>query len=99
LEQPIGLLGTPQIGFFSLIIIGGLAGWIGGMVVGVRHWIVTNILIGIVGSWLGSKVADLANISVDGSIAHFLAALVGSIVVLALWQMFERRSVPAAPTR
>lgn len=28
MNEPIGLMGTPGIGLFALIIIGGLAGWI-----------------------------------------------------------------------
>ena len=96
MQEPIALLGTPHMGFFALVIIGGLAGWIGGKIVGVRHWLLTNILIGILGSWVGSEIARILKFAVNGSIAHFLAALVGSIVVLMLWQAIEgRRAVPA----
>jgi uncharacterized membrane protein YeaQ/YmgE (transglycosylase-associated protein family) len=94
MEQPLGVLGTPQIGFFSLIIIGGLAGWIGGKMVGTRHGLLTNILVGIVGSWIGSELADMFHLAVYGSIRHFFAALVGSIIVLLLWQAVQGRSLP-----
>ena len=87
MNTPLGIMGTPGVGFFGLIIIGGLAGWIAGMLIGSRHWIFTNILIGIAGSWLGSQLADVAGVAVRGSIAHFVAALVGSCVILYLWQM------------
>jgi uncharacterized membrane protein YeaQ/YmgE (transglycosylase-associated protein family) len=92
MQEPLGVLGTPHVGFISLIIIGGLAGWIAGMITGSRHGVFTNILIGIVGSWLGSKIAELANIAVAGSIAHFVAALAGSIVVLIVWMMVHGQS-------
>jgi len=98
MDQPVALLGTPHIGFFSLIIIGGLAGWIGGKIVGARHGLFTNILIGILGSWIGSEIADMMGYAVYGSIRHFLAALAGSIIVLVLWQAIQGRS-PAAPVR
>jgi uncharacterized membrane protein YeaQ/YmgE (transglycosylase-associated protein family) len=95
MNEPLGILGTPHVGFFSLIIIGGFAGWIAGMIVGSRHWIFTNILIGVVGSWLGSTLADMAGVAVSGSMMHFLAALVGSCIVLVLWQMAHpNRAVP-----
>lgn len=94
MQEPLGVLGTPHVGFISLIVIGGLAGWIAGMITGNRHGLFTNILIGIVGSWIGSKVAELAKIAVNGSIAHFVAALAGSIVVIVIWQMIQgQRSV------
>jgi uncharacterized membrane protein YeaQ/YmgE (transglycosylase-associated protein family) len=86
MDEPLGIMGTPGVGFFSLIIIGGFAGWIAGKIMGVRHGILTNILIGIVGSWIGSEVADLMNFAVLGSIRHFLAALGGSVVVLIIWR-------------
>ena len=89
MNSPLGVLGTPGMGLFSLIIIGGFAGWIAGMIVGRRHWLPTNVLIGIAGSWLGSSLADVLNIAVRGSIAHFIAALAGSIVILYIWQMMH----------
>src|SRR5579862_2876775 len=92
MQAPIAFLGTPHMGFFALIVIGGLAGWIGGKIVGVRHSLLTNILVGIVGSWVGSEVAGMAGVAMRGSMAHFLAALVGSIVVLVAWQLLEGRS-------
>jgi uncharacterized membrane protein YeaQ/YmgE (transglycosylase-associated protein family) len=95
MEQPLGVMGAPGVSFFSLIIIGGFAGWIAGMITGSRHGLFTNILIGIVGSWLGSKIAELLNIAVVGSIAHFIAALIGSVIVLIVWMMVRGES--AAP--
>lgn len=92
MNEPMAVMGTPGIGFFSLIIIGGLAGWIAGMAMGIRHGILTNILIGIAGSWLGSEIAHLLHYAVAGSMGHFLAALVGSVVVLVIWQVIHGRS-------
>lgn len=86
MNEPLGVLGTPNIGFLALVIIGGVAGWIAGMIVGTRHWLFTNILIGIAGSWLGSQIADLLGIVVRGSVGHFIAALVGSILIISIWQ-------------
>ena len=91
MNQPLAIMGTPGLGFFALIIIGGFAGWIAGMITGSRHWIFTNILIGILGSWLGSSLADFAQISINGTIGHFVAALVGSIIILMIWQLLHPR--------
>jgi uncharacterized membrane protein YeaQ/YmgE (transglycosylase-associated protein family) len=96
MHDQLGLLGTPGVGLFGLIIIGGLAGWIGGKVVGFRHGLLTNILIGICGSALGFKLADMTDVNVIGRFGHFLAALVGSIVILFVWQALNK---PAAPPR
>jgi uncharacterized membrane protein YeaQ/YmgE (transglycosylase-associated protein family) len=90
MEQPVALLGTPNIHFLSLIVIGGLAGWIAGMIIGSRHGLITNILVGIVGSWIGSELAAMARVAVYGSFQQFLAALVGSIIVLTAWRALAR---------
>jgi uncharacterized membrane protein YeaQ/YmgE (transglycosylase-associated protein family) len=92
IEEPLGVLGTPNIGFLALIIIGGLAGWIASMVTGARHWLLTNILIGVAGSWIGSQLADLLGVAVQGSTAHFIAALVGSILIIAIWERLHPAS-------
>jgi uncharacterized membrane protein YeaQ/YmgE (transglycosylase-associated protein family) len=89
MDQPLGILGTPDVGFFALLVIGGLAGWIAGMVTGARHWLLTNVLVGVAGSWIGSQLADLLGIVVRGSLGHFIAALVGSILIITVWQRFN----------
>ena len=96
MNDPIPLLGTPHIHFFALLIIGGLAGWIAGMVVGSRHGIFTNILIGIAGSWVGSKLAELLNIAVVGSAMQLALAVAGSVVIIVLWRLLHGSSTPAA---
>ncbi len=90
MHNQVGLLGTPGVGLVGLIIIGGLAGWIGGKIVGFRNGILTNILVGICGSALGFKLAEITDVEVGGRFGHFLAALVGSIVILFIWQALNR---------
>ncbi len=89
MNEPLGLLGTPHINFLSLIIIGGLAGWVASSLLGVRHWVGTNILIGVVGSWVGSELAAFLGFAVYGSFNHLLAALAGSVVVLYIWHILH----------
>lgn len=91
MHEPMGLMGTPGVSFFTLVIIGGLAGWIAGMILGVRHSIFVNIIIGIAGSWLGSELAALAHVAVRQTLGHFIAALVGSVVLLLIFELLHRR--------
>ena len=95
MDQPLPFIGNSQpMGFFALIIIGGLAGWIAGMLVGSRHWIFTNILVGIAGSYVGSELAQMANFGLRNSLDHFLAALVGSVIVLLIWRALHPSQQP-----
>jgi uncharacterized membrane protein YeaQ/YmgE (transglycosylase-associated protein family) len=50
---------------------------------------VSLIIIG--GSWIGSELATLGHFAVRHSIGHFVAALVGSVVVLVVWQFVHGR--------
>ena len=52
-----------------------------------RHGIFTNILIGVAGSWIGSELAALGHIAVRHSLGHFVAALIGSVVLLLVFQV------------
>ena len=89
MNEPLALMGTPHMGFFSLVILGGLAGWIAGMITGMRHGILTNILIGIAGSWIGSSLAAAAGIAVVGSLMQLVAAIVGAVGVVYVWQLLH----------
>ena len=99
------VLRTQYGGFLALIVIGGLAGmlaretlvlalagWIAGMILRVRHSIFTNIIVGVAGSWIGSEIADLAHFAVRHTFGHFVAALVGSVVLLYIWQWIDKRA-------
>ncbi|RFB80232.1 GlsB/YeaQ/YmgE family stress response membrane protein [Methylovirgula sp. 4M-Z18] len=91
MNEPLGLLGTPHINFLTLVVIGGLVGWISGIFLSVRHWAVTNMLIGVIGSWAGSELAVFLGFVIYGSFNHLFAALAGAIVVLYIWQMLYQR--------
>ena len=79
------VMGTPGYGFFATIFIGLLAGWIAERVTSSDHGIFTNMLVGIAGSFLGSRLAELLNIPVFGFMRTLLAAVIGAVVVIAVW--------------
>ena len=87
----LGILSTQYGGFLALIVIGGLAGWIAGKIIGIRHGIFTNIIVGVAGAWIGSELADLTHVTVHGTLEHFVAALVGSAALLYIWQLINKR--------
>jgi uncharacterized membrane protein YeaQ/YmgE (transglycosylase-associated protein family) len=76
----------PGVGFFSMLIIGALAGWIAGKVTESRHGILTNILVGIAGAFLGGEIAGLLNITVFGFFRTLISATIGAIVILFIWR-------------
>ena len=68
-----------------------LAGWIAGTVTESRHGILTNILVGIAGAFVGGELAGLLNIDVFGFFRTLISATVGAIVILFIWRKFARR--------
>ncbi len=87
MDQTYGVLGTPGVGFFMLLIIGGIAGWIAEKVTKSDHGLFTNIIVGIAGSFVGTKLAEVLDISVQGGfLVRLLVASAGAIILLLVWQ-------------
>lgn len=86
-----GFLGMPGVGFFGFLIIGILAGWIAEKVTSSDHGLLTNLLVGIAGSFVGGTLASLLSIHFYGWLGNFLVASIGAILVLWLWRAFRDR--------
>ena len=84
-----GLLGMPGVGFFGMLIIGILAGWIAEKVTASDHGLLTNLLVGIAGSFVGGTLANLLHIEFYGWLGNLLVASIGAIVVLWIWRRFR----------
>ena len=83
------------MGILSWIVLGGIAGWIGSMLVnktgeGLFRDIVLGIIGGIVGGWL---FAAAGSTGVTGfNLWSLLVAVIGAVVVLTLYHAIFRRS-------
>jgi uncharacterized membrane protein YeaQ/YmgE (transglycosylase-associated protein family) len=84
-----GLLSMPGVGFVGMLVIGILAGYIAEKVTASDHGLLTNLLVGIAGSFVGGSLAQLLNIEFYGWLGNFLVATVGAIVILWLWRRFR----------
>ena len=51
-----GLLSMPGVGFFGMLIIGILAGYIAEKVTSSDHGLLTNLLVGIAGAFVGGSL-------------------------------------------
>lgn len=78
------------MGFLWSLIIGGIIGWLAGMIIGrdVPFGIVGNIIAGFVGAWLGSLILG----DWGPSVADFaiIPALIGSIVFVFILSLILR---------
>jgi uncharacterized membrane protein YeaQ/YmgE (transglycosylase-associated protein family) len=69
------------------IVLGALAGWIASMITGtnarVNGWM--NIVVGIVGAFIGGLVLRLFGVSTAGvSLASLLTAILGAVILLSI---------------
>ena len=72
------------MGWIITLIIGGVIGWLASIVMktNAQMGLLANVLVGIVGSLLGSWAAVGLGIAPAGSIMSFLVALVGAIALI-----------------
>jgi uncharacterized membrane protein YeaQ/YmgE (transglycosylase-associated protein family) len=79
------------VGFLGMIIIGILAGWIAEKITASDHGLLTNLLVGIAGSFVGGTLASLMNIRFSGWLGNLLVAAVGAVLLLWLWRFATGR--------
>lgn len=92
MDDAQAFFGNPGVGFFSMLIIGAIAGWIAEKVTESDHNIFTNILVGIAGSFVGGVLANVLNIQVFGFFRTLIAATVGAILILFVWHRVRQRA-------
>ena len=83
------LLSMPGVGFFGMLVIGILAGYIAEKVTASDHGLLTNLLVGIAGSFVGGSLATLLNIVFYGWVGNLIVATVGAILLLWVWRRFR----------
>ncbi len=87
------------LGIIGWIVLGGLAGWVASMIAGTnaRQGLLGNIIAGIIGAFVGGFIFNLFGGSgVTGfNIWSFIVAVVGAVIVLAIWKAISGRGVKA----
>lgn len=85
-----------MISFIWFLIIGGILGWLAGVILGkdVPGGVIGNIIAGIVGSWIGSMV--LGNWGWRVSDFYVFPALIGAIVLIFIVSFILRSMNKAA---
>jgi uncharacterized membrane protein YeaQ/YmgE (transglycosylase-associated protein family) len=84
-----GLLSMPGVGFFGMLVIGILAGYIAEKVTASDQGLLTNLLVGIAGSFVGGSLASLLNLQYDGWLGNLIAATIGAVLLLWAWRRFR----------
>lgn len=81
-----------MLSFILFIAIGALAGYIAGLIMkggGFGFWI--NLLVGIVGGFLGGWIFGLFGIAFLGIVGNLIAAVVGAIFLLWIISLIRKK--------
>lgn len=77
------------------IILGGLAGWVASMIMGADSGVIKNVIVGVVGAFIGGFVfTTLGGSDITGfNLYSFLVALVGAVILIFLVRLVSGRKV------
>src|SRR5262249_7018226 len=89
------LLSMPGVGFIGMLIIGMIAGDIAEKVTASNHGLLTNLLVGIRGSFVRGTLAKAVSIAFYGWFGNLLLASLGAILVLWFWRRIRGPARPA----
>lgn len=80
-----------EVSILGAIIIGIAAGWIAEQVMGRKHGLLTNLIVGVVGALLGGFIAGAMGIEFAGFWGSLIVSALGAILLLFLLGLFRRR--------
>jgi len=76
------------------IIVGAIAGFLAGKVMtGHGLGLVWDIVVGILGAFLGGWLAGLVGIAVTSTLALIIVAFVGAVILLAIFRLVTSRGM------
>jgi uncharacterized membrane protein YeaQ/YmgE (transglycosylase-associated protein family) len=84
------------MGIILWLIIGGVIGWLASIIMrtDAQQGIFLNIVVGIVGAFIGGLIINGGSINNSGlTVQSFLVSLLGAVILLAIVNLVRRGSV------
>jgi uncharacterized membrane protein YeaQ/YmgE (transglycosylase-associated protein family) len=82
------------VNFIIWIIVGAIAGFLASKVLtGKGMGLIWDIVVGILGAFVGGWLASLAGIAVTNLLIEIVVAFVGALILLFLFRLLTRRGV------
>lgn len=78
------------------LVVGGVIGWLASIIMrtDAQQGILLNIVVGIVGAFIGGLIFSGGSINSSGlNLTSFLISLLGAVILLAIVNLFRRGSV------
>jgi uncharacterized membrane protein YeaQ/YmgE (transglycosylase-associated protein family) len=78
-------------GLIMTLVIGGIAGWLAGNILkGGGFGLLINIILGIVGAFIGNFAFGMLGIAAGGWIGQLVAATIGALILLFVVGLFKK---------
>ena len=74
------------MGWIATIVIGGIVGWLASIVMktNAQMGIIANVVVGVVGSVLGSWLAGLLGVPATSAVVGYILSIVGAVILIAI---------------
>jgi len=85
-----------MMGIIIWLVVGGVCGWLASMIMrtDAQQGVILNIVVGIVGAFLGGLIFSRGNInSAPLDLTAFLVSLVGAVILLGIVNLIRRGSL------
>ena len=79
------------LGWLSFLLVGLIAGWAAERIMGREHTLVINLVVGVVGAYIGAFLFRLLGLTSTGFIGALVVAIIGSVVLLAIAGAVQKR--------
>ena len=81
----------PGVGLIGFLVIGIVAGFIAEKAMAANHGLLMNLVVGVVGSFIGGWLAGVLGIAFAGWIGNLVVATIGAIILLFVWAKVRQR--------
>jgi uncharacterized membrane protein YeaQ/YmgE (transglycosylase-associated protein family) len=79
------------VSLIIFLIVGALAGWLAGKLMrGGGFGLLGNILVGIVGAFLGGFLLPMIGLNFGGTVGYFVTAFLGAVILLFIVGLIKR---------
>ncbi len=84
------------MGIVATLVVGAIAGFLAHLLMKTRTGLIVDLILGIIGGFVGGWLSSLllgANWMTGINITSIITALVGAIIVIAIYRLITRRSL------
>lgn len=83
-----------MISLLIWLVIGGIVGWLAGLIMRDNNGVIVNIVVGIVGSFIGGLILSRGDINNSPlTVGTFIVSLLGAVILLGIVNLVRRGSI------